>query len=514
MLRPARRLLAAVAVTTLAVTLPLLSGVTAPAAASTSSSAAAGTVNPPVLWYSLTGTPSDADLRYAAEHVRVVVLNAWDGDAAAYLNSLNPAVTVLAYKDLASTRRYAAQHSYEQPSGVRYQDAPEAWFAHDSSGNRIQWGDFDGHYQMATWNTAYQNAWADRVTAEIAGGPFDGIVADNALRKDTGYFTGTYEAGKTSADVQAGVEAIVNKAGAKLNAAGRTMVVNVTEGRNDLGFWERMSRYGGGAEEQFVHWGERRSEGLFWDWGTAGWADQVKELQLSPMTLTHTTGADDDELTFDYGLASFYLGGGGVGAFTMTGHNGDIPVTQLRPEQFWDLGSPTSAMTKRSNGTYWRSFTDGYAVVNPTRSTQTVPLPSGLHGADGPVGTSLTLPAQTGRVLRDTPAPGSAPAPAPAPTPAPAPAEGGSSFTLVADGVVTGTTRSDGRARATVPSDVRTATISLGADRPLTVTGKDAGGRVLWERSSTGSVYAPMAGATLLIIVGPADHPVRARASS
>ena len=400
MRHPVRRLVAAAVAITVAAALPLTAGLTSPAAAATGGTTAAGTVNPPVLWYSLTRTPSNADLRFAASNVRVVVLNAWDGAAAAYIHSLNPAVTVLAYKDLASTRQYAAAHDYEQPSGVRYEESPESWFAHDNKGNRIQWGDFDGHFQMAVWNTTYQNRWAAEVTDEIGSGSFDGIVADNALRKDGGYFTGTYEGGKTRTDVQNGIEAIVNKAGAKLNAIGKIMVVNITEGRNDLAFWDRMSRYGGGAEEQFVHWGENRNDGLFWDWGAGGWSSQVDELSYGDLPLFHTTGADNDELTFDYGLASFYVGGGGKGAFTMTGHNDDRPVDALRTEQYWDLGAPTSGMNSRSNGTYWRSFAKGYAVVNPTRSAQTVPLPAGLRSASGPMGTSTTIPAQTGLVLQ------------------------------------------------------------------------------------------------------------------
>ncbi len=406
-----------VTVTAAAATLAVPVALRAPAAQAVST-------NPPALWYKTSGSPTDAEITAAATRYRVVILNAWETTALHKLKALNPTITVLVYKCLSSTRSYAGavvngQDATYLPTGVGYVESNTlhpAWFALDTNGNRVQWGPYPGHWQMAVWNTAYQARWADRVATEVAANGWDGVLADNALTKMGSYFSGTLAGAPTKYDLQAGERALIAAAGAKLHAVGKLLIPNISEARLYPGLWADWTGLAdGGMEENYAHWGTDPNDvgDYLWDWGSSGWTAVQAEMAAPGLNLAVTRSVDSDSRSYKYGLASFLIGGGGRGAFEAVD---DYVKAPFRTEQSWQLGLATGAVTK-VGAAYTRTFAAGFAAVNPS-STQTVTLsvPAGLVDASGAPVTSLTMGPLTGAILRGAPVTSPTPTPTPTPT--------------------------------------------------------------------------------------------------
>jgi hypothetical protein len=371
-------------------------------AAEAAPAASFGQHNAPALWLRYNSTPTESELQFAATHYRVAVFNAWETKALKRLKELNPAVTVLVYKDLSSTRSYAVRGGKDDallPTGVGYAAADKTnpeWFATDTQGRRVAWTPYAGHWQMAVWDASYQQAWAANVTAEVVANGWDGVLADNAMSTLSWYNSNPLAGGRTDADLRAGLGGLIDRAGATLRAQGKSLVPNISDGRLDLSRWSRWASYGGGLEEQFVHWGADDKSGYLDDWGPTGWRDQVAELG-APLGLAVTKASASDARSFRYGLASFWIGGGGNGAFTAVQQDA-YDATPWRAEQGVDLGTPTAAA--RKVGSVWlRPFTHGLAVVNPNKDSAAVQLPAGLVDVNGAPVTSSTLAGHDALVL-------------------------------------------------------------------------------------------------------------------
>lgn len=382
----------------------LLSG--AAAVPATAQSASAGTVNPPALWMKLDGTPTSTEATYAAAHYRVVVLNPWETTTLRRIKAANPSVTVLAYKCLSSTRSYVGavdngQDAAILPTGVGYVEAstqhPE-WFALDTNGNRVQWGPYPGHWQMAVWNPAYQARWAANVTSEIVANGWDGVMADNALTTMKWYSSATLAGAPTSTALRAGERALIAAAAAALHAQGKVLVPNIGESRLYPGLWADWTGLaGGGQEESFAHMDNDPSTGFIGDWGSDGYTAQGGEMAASGLNLAITRYLPGDLRSFRYGYSMFLVNGGGRGAFTATS---DYGVQPLQPEQEWDPGTPVTGIT-RVGPAYARQFTNVYAVTNPSESQSvTVTVPAGATDATGKAVSSVTLAPFTGAVLK------------------------------------------------------------------------------------------------------------------
>jgi hypothetical protein len=362
----------------------------------------------PVLWLQTSGTPSSADLDAAVGRVTVVVLNAWEDDAAAELQRRDPDLVVLAYLCLSSTRSYEGAvvdgRDADVPAGVGYVQAqahPE-WFATDTVGRRVEWSTYRQHWQMAVWDPAYRDRWTRGAVERLAGSPFDGVLADNALSTLRYYTDVELAGGRDDADVRAGVRALVAQAGRALRAEGKLLVPNVSDGRLGDGWWEGLTRWGGGFEEQFVHFGEDPDDGYLTAEDDRGWQRQVDLLGGTALPLARTAAGPDEDRPFLFGLASFWLATGGQGAFAATGRDA-YDGLDLRPEQTWHLGRPLGP-AQAHGAARSRAFSRGLVAVNPSADRPAVvPLPEGLHDRSGPVRGPLELPPLTGAVLTRAP---------------------------------------------------------------------------------------------------------------
>ncbi|GAB7191314.1 hypothetical protein NUM3379_20210 [Kineococcus sp. NUM-3379] len=337
-------------------------------------------------------------MAFAVAHYRVAVLQPWETHVLHRLKDARPDMTVLAYKCLSSTRDYEPGPVFT--SGVSHAEAEEAgggWFARRRDGSRVQWRSYPGHWQMAVWDAAYRERWCRNVVAEVAGSRWDGVLADNDVFDDYYGIDPPLAGGYTMADVRAGLEELVARAGAALNAVGSLLVPNIAESRREPGRWQRHAAFGGGLEEVWLAWGPRE----FLDPPTA--LAQAPQVPGPGLTLFRTaTDGSDTHPNFRYGLAAFWVFGGGAGgAMTATGRD-EHSGTPWVPELGWDLGAPREA--PRREGPCWvRAFSGGWAAVHlgDGGAAAACPVPPGLLDAgDRPAPQRVWLAPHEGVLLR------------------------------------------------------------------------------------------------------------------
>lgn len=345
-------------------------------------------------WLRYGGPIRPGEIDFAVDHYRVAVLQPWELEAAGELKRRRPDMTVLCYKCLSSVRDY--EPGPIRSSGISSAEAETGdWFARRADGERIQWKGYSGHWQLAVWDQDYQQRWIDNVVGELDGSPFDGVMADNDVFDDYYGLCPPLQDIGSIADIRTALDGFVPAVGRALNAIGKLLVPNIAESRRSPGRWRAHAAHGGGFEEVWLGWDP---DALF-DPGTA--LAQMEELVGPGISLVRVpTNGDDDHPNFRYGLAAFWVFGGGRGAFTATGHD-DYNRTPYIPELDWDLGQPQPEPLSDGH-LWWRAFAAGWAAVNlDLAENRIVNVPDGLvdeHGTLTPQ--QVTLPPTSGLILR------------------------------------------------------------------------------------------------------------------
>jgi hypothetical protein len=320
------------------------------------------------------------EIEFAVEHYQVAVLQPWEADAMEALKSARPDMTVLAYKCLSSTRSYEPGPIFS--SGVGHAAAVEAgehWFAHRGDGSRIEWAGYPGHWQMAVWQPDYRSAWCTAVAQEFRNTRWDGVMADNDVFDDYYGLEPPLDGGIGMSDIRSALDVLVREAGERLNAVGKLLVPNIAESRREPGRWHRHAAYGGGFEEVWLAYGPDD----YLDTNTV--LLQAEEVRGPGLTIMRVASdGTDGHPNFTYGLAAFWIFGGGKGgAFTASAHDANSG-TPFRPEQDWDLGQPTEPV-QGDGSSLQRRFSNGWAAVNIADAGAEVHLdvPPGMRDADG-----------------------------------------------------------------------------------------------------------------------------------
>lgn len=367
--------------------------------------------NPAVcgLWNAIGAAPTDAQLADAASRYQVVVLNAWEVRAQQRLRALNPAITVLVYKDLSSTRSYetATAHGGLLPTGVDHdttgREHPD-WFAVDTGGDRIEWGPYPGHWQMAVWDAGYQRAWTGAVTAEAVRDGWDGVFADNDFAS-LGFYSdavlaGTSGSAETDRLVRDGLDRMVTTAGTALAARGKLLIPNLSEARLYPGRWTEHARFGGAMEENFAQY----AGGELLTWQGSQWEEMVRtgsDGRHLNLLVTKTAGVDEAS-------AGSAERAGFAGAALLSGDRtcwtgpdaGDYSRPAWSGYQSIALGEPRGPAVRQESGVWTREFDGGWVAVNPTSADEALTPPPGLSTTDGrPIDGALTLAASDGEVL-------------------------------------------------------------------------------------------------------------------
>lgn len=350
-------------------------------------------------WLRYGAALTQEQVAFAVDHYRVAALQPWEVAAARLLKQARPDMTVLAYKCLSSTRSYESGPVFT--SGVDFEEAEEAgehWFAHRADGQtRVEWSTYPGHWQMAVWEPEYRQRWCDNVVDELAESPWDGVLADNDVFDDYYGLQPPLEGDRGMAEIREGLDALVLQAGPQLNDVGKILVPNIAESRREPGRWARHAGFGGGYEEVYLAWAadsylEPRDA-----------AEQAAQAAGPGLTIMRTASdGTDDHPNVLYGLAAFWVFGGGQGgAYAATAHDG-YDVTPYVPQLDWDLGEPTEPARQRGNG-WSRTFSDGFAAVNLNsrrRREVSYSVPEGLVDADGaPAPSKVSLKPHTGAVF-------------------------------------------------------------------------------------------------------------------
>ncbi|MBW0101570.1 putative glycoside hydrolase family 15 protein [Pseudonocardia sp. KRD291] len=361
------------------------------------------------LWNAIGAVPTEAQLVDAAQRYQVVILNAWEVAAQKRLKALNPAVTVLVYKDLSSTRSYetATAHGGLLPTGVDFtatgRDHPE-WFATDTAGARIEWAPYPQHWQMAVWNPDYQREWASSVTAEAVRDGWDGVFADNDFAS-LGFYSdavlaGTSSRAETDRLIRDGLDRMIGVAGSALAGSGKLLIPNLSEARLHPGRWTEHARFGGAMEENFAQYAG--DELLTWQ--GPQWDEMMRtssDGRHLTLLVTKTAGVQESSggAAERAGFAGAALLAGDRTCWTGP-EAGDYSRPAFSGYQSLALGEPRGPAEQQSSGVWTREFTGGWVALNPGAEDATVTPPAGLSTTDGtPITGDLTVFASDGEVL-------------------------------------------------------------------------------------------------------------------
>ena len=331
------------------------------------------------------GNPLEpGELDFAIAHYRAAILQPWETEAAARLKEARPDMTVLAYRCLSSTRDFEPDSM--RASGLSYREAlRRGWRARRDNGDLVEWNTYPGHFQARVWDPDYRARWVEEVCQATAETAFDGVMADNDVFDDYYGLDLPLDGIADTAALRAELNIFVDQAGAGLNGVGKILIPNVAEARREPGRWERHSAWGGGFDECWLGWGDHH---LF-DEATA--LAQIHELRGPGLSIVRTPdggggGSMSGARTSPglYGLAAFWVFGGGEGAYTATGHD-DYSRTAWFPALDADLGRPLGR-PRRTSGAWVREFEGGVAAVAlGEEGGGTVRLPAGLR-SPGPTG--------------------------------------------------------------------------------------------------------------------------------
>ncbi|MCR3753820.1 putative glycoside hydrolase family 15 protein [Lentzea californiensis] len=363
-------------------------------------------------WYGIGDSPTQWEIRAAAKHYDVVVLNAWETAAMRKLHELNPKVKVLVYKDFSSTRNYYGAVEGDRdarylPTGIGYHAAERnqpGWFAISTLGQRIEWDGYPKHWQMTVWDPAYQQAWADAVVGEVLREGWDGVLADNDFSSLKYYspavIAGTADAAGSDRLLRDGLDAMLALTGDALEKSGKMLVPNVSESQLTPGRWSAHSRYAGAMEENFGLQGDDGTGELITFQGNQ-FKEQRAQAALGEswlLLITHTKSDKEERV----GYASAALLASPHTCWTRAQPDYKNPYWSLYQDA--QLGEAVETATRLPSGVWTRRYSGGWVAVNPTKTSVLLTPPPGLVTLRGePVPDRLDLPSADAVVLVNGP---------------------------------------------------------------------------------------------------------------
>jgi hypothetical protein len=350
-----------------------------------------------------------------------VVLQAWEYARIPALKAANPNIKVLVYKNLPSTSSNATTNGIDNallPAGVGYAVAnanhPD-WFLLDTNGQRIQWSDYPGNWQMDPGNAGYQNEWLTNVRSELQRNGWDGVMLDDTTTgENEAWHIGSRVMAKypTAASYTAATRSFLANVCPALRSAGFLALPNI--GSTTPAIWtDWVTLCSGAVQEYWTKWGYNNDQ----QFSGADWDARQQFLSLTEQAnrifLGVTYAPMSDVRSMRYARASFLLDWDGGPSALAFGPNPDSQ-DPYSPEWSVNIGQPLGARYKVGNA-WRRDYSGGTVLVDPSPSAaQTVSLGSEYSLPDGSKVSSVTLQAVSGLVLRST---GSVARPPPPPTP-------------------------------------------------------------------------------------------------
>jgi len=344
------------------------------------------------------------------------------------LKAANPQLKVLVYKDMAAALSWAG--STQVPAGVSMAEAeanPE-WFLRDTAGERIEWCDYAGDWQMDVGSRSYQDRWAANVAADMRANGWDGVFVDDTNASQSWHLCGrTIAKYPTDAAYAAATRSFLSNAGPALTSQGFLVIPNIylPYSSSALATWvDWISFTSGGMQEFWSKWGT----GDTGHFGGDDWMYRQQFLgatqQAGKIFLGLTYAPGDDLRSMRYARSTFLLDwdGGPSAVIFEAGRGSSLDSTA--DDWMTDIGSPRGS--RYPVGAAWRrDYSGGTVLVNPSPSvTAWVTLDTPYLTVDGSVVSSLAVAPMTGAVLTKVDAslaPEPPPASTPTRTPTPAP---------------------------------------------------------------------------------------------
>lgn len=280
-----------------------------------------------------------------------------------------------------------------------------SWLLHTTTGALLK--SSYGTYLIDVGNTAVRTWMADYAKGQQAAG-WTGVYLDSMGLYGFSGFSGNPVNPRTGKvfTTSEWIAAETGLAQTVDNAISIPLLINGL--RTGPGYWSDTSPLVSGIEA-----GE--FEGCFRDASAkitaypsaASWLATVRALQdvqskgRSALCWTKTwTSATAAQINawHNFALASFMLANEGHEYFYFTGHRSDNGNTWYGDDQI-KVGSPSGSLTSNSAGVYYRPYSGGVVVVNPTGSSAGVKLPATYRTSSGSSVSQLNVPAHSGMFL-------------------------------------------------------------------------------------------------------------------
>jgi hypothetical protein len=292
-----------------------------------------------------------------ANRYQIMIMQSTNASVVAQLKAANPNLKIFVYQDL-------THPDPGEPNGLTTcspysaDQANPSWFLHDQNGKPIE--------EMDPGNTGYQQECAAHSIALAKADGFDGIFWDEVNGNPFLANGITCPEYPTVASWQTAMVSLMGYAYPLIHQAGLQVIGNIGFAAQTTNLWQDWNAYMDGAMQEVWTGG---SNGLvaqipYWPGflADAAWSEAHGKYAV-----LHSY--DGTEAGNTYGLASMLLIAGGESSYststTYTSNENWFPEFATAQQ----LGAPSGAYSKLSNGVYERVFANGIVLVNPTANT-------------------------------------------------------------------------------------------------------------------------------------------------
>jgi len=296
-------------------------------------------------------------------------------------------------------------------TGVPYAEAAaRGWLLKDAAGKELQPAGNDWLGDVGS--QGYQQAWLSNVSGYLLRHHANGVFIDNVdctpFNLTGGRVPAKYPTSAAWAEAQASFIAYV---GPRLKANGLYVAINAycdgpDNGSANNAWFERLApSVSAEVTESFEQNPNNRAQRYYDSPSTTWLGNWLGKLNVIRVAQRHgrdavaiTYGARDDIAQMTYARASYLL--------VWNGRGGGFSYSTLDGSDPWNaawttpIGKPIRSM-QRTGRVYFRRYSNGYVVVNPSLATVTMPLPAGLKTLTGSAaGASVQLAPTTAATFR------------------------------------------------------------------------------------------------------------------
>jgi hypothetical protein len=318
---------------------------------------------------------------------------------------------VLVYKTSSEVKPSPNADRGAADSGVPYaQAAAQGWLLKDGAGKELQVTGSDWVGDVGS--RGYQQAWLSNVSHWLRSHHAAGVFIDNVVCTLSGLTGGRYPAKYPSpsawADAQASFIAYV---GSRMKSMGLYVALNAycegpDSGSSNNAWWSRLAPNVSAESTEYFEQNPNNPAQQYYDSPSTSWlGNWAGKLDVLRVAQRHgrdafaiTAGTRDNTTLMTYARASYLLvWNGRGGAFIYAPTDGSDPWNAA-----WTtpIGKPVRSM-QRAGAVYFRQYSAGYVVVNPSLAAVTAPLPAGLKTLAGAsAGSSVQLAPTTAAIFR------------------------------------------------------------------------------------------------------------------